>query len=58
MMKEEVGKLLPEVLPTVRERVAGRNAARGAQSRNGSSADLNDQCNCLAPIQVNPTIPE
>jgi Protein of unknown function (DUF2927) len=58
MMKEEVGKLLPEVLPTVRERVAGRNAARGAQSRNGSSADLNAQCNCLAPIQVNPTIPE
>jgi hypothetical protein len=40
MTKEEVGKLLPEVLPTVRERVASRNSARGAQSRDSSSADL------------------
>jgi hypothetical protein len=58
MTKEEVGKLLPEVLPTVRERVASRNSARGAQSRDSSSAGLNAQCNCPPPIQVNPTIPE
>jgi Protein of unknown function (DUF2927) len=58
MTKEEVRKLLPEVLPTVRERVAGGNAARGALSRDGSSAGLNAQCNCPAPIQVDPTIPE
>jgi hypothetical protein len=58
MTKEEVGKLLPEVLPTVRERVAGGNAARGALSRDSSSAGLNAQCNCPGPIQVNPAIPE
>jgi hypothetical protein len=58
MTKEEVRKLLPEVLPTVRERVAGENAARGAQSWDSSSAGFKTQFNCPAPIQVNPTIPQ
>ena len=59
MTKEEVGKILPEILPTVRERVAGANAARGVQSREGSSSTkVNARCNCLPPIQGDPTIPE
>jgi hypothetical protein len=58
MTKEEVGKLLPEVLSAVRGRVANKNSARGAQSRDSSSAELSAQCNCLAPIQSNPTNPE
>jgi hypothetical protein len=59
MTKEEVGKILPEILPTVRERVAGANAARGVQSRDGSSSTkVNARCNCLPPIQGDPTIPE
>jgi hypothetical protein len=59
MTKEEVGKILPEILPTVRERVAVANAARGVQSREGSSnTKVNARCNCLPPIQGDPTIPE
>jgi hypothetical protein len=58
MTKEEVGKVLPEVLATVRERIAGSNSVRGAQSHESSNADLNAQCNCLAPVQGNSIIPE
>jgi hypothetical protein len=52
MTKGEVGKVLPEVLPTVRERIAG--SAR----RNISDAEFTAQCNCSTRIQDNPTVPE
>jgi hypothetical protein len=58
MTKEEVGKLLPEVLTTVRGWIADTNSARGAQSHKSSNADLNAQRNCLAPVRGNSIIPE
>jgi hypothetical protein len=53
MTKEEVGEHLPEVLATARERVAS-----GARARDSSEANFSVQCNCPAPIQGNPTVPE
>src|SRR5260370_30619814 len=40
MTKEEVGKLLPDVLPAVREWIANTNAARGANADGTSNAEL------------------
>ena len=40
MTKEEVGKLLPDVLPAVREWIANTNAVRGADADGGSNAEL------------------
>jgi hypothetical protein len=51
MTKEEVGEVLPEILPIVRERIAGR-------ARDSSDAEFTAQCNCPAQIQDNPTVPE
>jgi hypothetical protein len=58
MTKEEVGKVLPEVLPSVREWIANTNAIRAAQVRVGSNAGTGAQCNCAAPVQGNPIIAE
>src|SRR5262249_38788435 len=58
MTKEEVGKVLPEVLPSVREWIANTNAIRAAQVRGGSNAGIGAQCNCAAPVQGNPIIAE
>jgi len=38
MTKDEVVRLLPDVLPTVRAWVANANSLKGAESDNGSSA--------------------
>jgi Protein of unknown function (DUF2927) len=53
MTKEEVDKLLPEVLPTVREWIANTNAVRGANAAGGSTT-LGAQCNCTVGVQENP----
>ena len=54
MTKEEVGKLLPEILPTVREWIANTNAIRGAQAGGGSNAELGARCDCPPGLQGNP----
>jgi hypothetical protein len=57
MTKAEVGALLPDVLPTVREWVANTNSLQDAQSGGASNADA--QCgNCLAPVRESPIISE
>src|SRR5262252_1456070 len=40
MTRGEVGKLLPDVLPAVREWIANTNAVRGANADGGSNAEL------------------
>jgi hypothetical protein len=57
MTKEEVARLMPQVLPTVREWVANTNSIRAAQARGGANAD-GAQCNCGAAAQGNPIIAE
>jgi hypothetical protein len=54
MTKEEVGKLLPEILPTVREWIANTNAVRGANASGSSSAGLGARCNCPPGVQGDP----
>src|SRR5262245_36689173 len=54
MTKEEVGKLLPEILPTVREWIGNTNAVRGAHAADGSNAELGAHCNCPARARGNP----
>jgi Protein of unknown function (DUF2927) len=54
MTKEEVGKLLPEVLPAVREWIANTNAVRGANAAGGSNPELGAQCSCPVGAQGNP----
>jgi hypothetical protein len=54
MTKEEVGKLLPEVLPKVREWIANTNALRGANAADGSNLELRACCNSPAGVQGNP----
>jgi len=54
MTKEEVGKLLPEILPTVREWIGNTNAVRGAHAADGSNAELGAHCNCPAGARGNP----
>ena len=54
MTKEEVGKLLPDVLPAVREWIANTNAIRGAQAGGGSNAELGARCNCPAEARGDP----
>jgi hypothetical protein len=58
MTKEEVGKVLPEVLPSVREWIANTNAIRAAQAPGGSNAGTGGQCNCAAQVQGSPIIAE
>jgi Protein of unknown function (DUF2927) len=53
MTKEEAGRLLPEILATVRERVAVRARAGG-----GSDDNLEARYKPPAPNRDNPTIPE
>jgi len=48
MPKDELAKLLPEVLLTVRAWVANANLDPGAQSRTSSHADPQAPCNCTA----------
>ena len=54
MTKEEVGKLLPEVLPKVREWIANTNAVRGTNAAGGSKPELGACCNSPAGVQGNP----
>jgi len=54
MTKEEVGKLLPEVLPKVREWIANTNAVRGANAAGGSNPELGACCTSPAGVQGNP----
>ena len=51
MTKEEVGKLLPDVLPAVREWIANTNAVRGANADGSSNAELGARCNCPAQVR-------
>jgi hypothetical protein len=48
MTKEEVGKLLPDVLPAVREWIANTNAVRGANADGSSNAELGARRNSPA----------
>jgi hypothetical protein len=54
MTKEEVGKLLPEVLPKVRVWIANTNAVRGARAGGGSSVELGAHCNCPVGVPGDP----
>jgi hypothetical protein len=54
MTKEEVNKLMPEVLPAVRARVTSAKALLGVESRNSSSAGFDAHCNCFAPVHGTP----
>ena len=54
MTKEEVGKLLPDVLPAVREWIANTNAVRGANADGSSNAELGARCNCPAEARGDP----
>jgi hypothetical protein len=58
MTKEDVAKLMPEVLPTVREWIANTNSVRAAQAHGGLNADVSVQCNCPAADQGNQIIAE
>jgi Protein of unknown function (DUF2927) len=53
MTKADVGKLLPEVLQTVRERIAERTPIA-----DGSGVNPGVQCNCPAPTQGHRTFAE
>jgi hypothetical protein len=54
MTKQEVGKLLPDVLPAVREWIANTNAVRGANADGSSNAELGARCNCPAEARGDP----
>jgi hypothetical protein len=54
MTKEEVGKLLPDDLPAVREWIANTNAVRGANADGSSNAELGARCNCPAGARGDP----
>ena len=54
MTKEEVGKLLPDVLPAVREWIANTNAVRRANAGGSSNAEFGARCNCPPGVQGNP----
>ena len=54
MTKEEVGKLLPDVLPAVREWIANTNAVRGANADGSSNAELGARRNSPAGARGDP----
>jgi hypothetical protein len=54
MTKEEVGKLLPAVLPAVREWIANTNAVRGANADGRSNAELGARRNSPAGARGDP----
>jgi len=58
MTKEEVGRLMPEVLPTVREWIANTNSIRAAQAPGAANTGSPAQCNCPASVQGTPIIAE
>ena len=57
MTREEVTQLLPEVLPTVRDRVTRANSLRSAESRSRSNFRFDAKC-CVRQVQEIPAIPE
>jgi hypothetical protein len=52
MTKDEVNKLLRDILPTVRAWVANTNSLRGAESCNGSGAGFDAHYNCPMPVRA------
>jgi hypothetical protein len=58
MTKEEVGKLLPQVLPSVREWIVNTDSVRRGQVSTGSNAELSAQYTSPPRVQGNAIIPE
>jgi hypothetical protein len=59
MTKQDVARLMPEILPAVRERLAAATVALHTNSHVGpAAAEVGMQCNCLAPVPGSPASSE